>query len=82
MECTCRTIHEIVSNTLQNNNIDLAIHNFNEFLIDMHSSAHTPNSTKIQGDLNNSNIIVMNEANLKCKSYCEKLTDGNVHDTE
>ena len=72
MECNSRTIHESVLNTLQNNNIHLAIHNLNK----MHSSVHTPNSTKIQGVLNNSNITVMNEAYLIFKSYCDKLTDG------
>ena len=72
MECNSRTIQESVLNTLQNNNNHLAIHNFNN----MHSSVHTPNSTKIKGDLNNSNITVMNEAYLKFKSYCDKLTDG------
>ena len=80
IESNCEILYKGVSNALQNDNINLAVHIYNEFMNDMHRRVRAPNSSLTHNNNINNNVTILNEANSKFKKYCECLISGNSQD--
>ena len=67
-----------VSDALQEENTNLAVHNVNDFVKGLHQKARTPKHPTVQ----DGNNIIMHEANLKFKTYCECLSSEIVQNIQ